>query len=189
MKVILNKDVNHLGEEGDVKVVADGYARNYLFPRSLALPYTPEVVAIFEGRKAEIEARKAAKREAAKSDKEKLEALALSITVPASAGGKLYGAVSAQTIIELLAKEGFEFERKRIEIPGNAIKQTGAYKVNVKLYENAVAELHIEVKGQVDESKKEPERKPRAEKKAEEKPAESAEAPAEDKAAESDAAN
>ena len=184
MKVILNKDVKHLGEEGDVKVVANGYARNYLFPRSLALPYTPEVVAIFEGRKAEIEARKAAKREAAKSDKEKLEALALSVTVPASAGGKLYGAVSAQTVIDLLAKEGFEFERKRVEIPGNAIKQTGSYKVNVKLYENAVAEVHIEVKGQVDESKKEPERKPRAEKKAEEKPAESADAPAEEKAEE-----
>jgi large subunit ribosomal protein L9 len=180
MKVILNKDVNHLGEEGDVKIVANGYARNYLFPRSLALPYTPEVVAIFEGRKAEIEARKAAKREAAKSDKEKLEALALSVTVPASAGGKLYGAVSAQTVIELLAKEGFEFERKRVEIPGNTIKQTGAYKINVKLYENAVAEVHLEVKGQVDESKKEPERKPRAEKKAE--AAEKTEAPAEEKA-------
>ncbi len=188
MKVILNKDVNHLGEEGDVKIVADGYARNYLFPRSLALPYTPEVVAIFEGRKAEIEARKAAKREAAKSDKEKLEALALSVTVPASAGGKLYGAVSAQTIIELLAKEGFEFERKRVEIPGNTIKQTGTYKVNVKLYENAVAEVHVEVKGQVDESKKEPERKPRAEKKAE--AAEKTEAPAEEKAeADAPAAN
>lgn len=180
MKVILNKDVNHLGEEGDVKIVADGYARNFLFPRSLALPYTPEVVAIFEGRKAEIEARKAAKREAAKSDKEKLEALSLSVTVPASAGGKLYGAVSAQTVIELLAKEGFEFERKRVEIPGNAIKQTGAYKISVKLYENAVAEVHLEVKGQVDESKKEPERKPRAEKKAE--AAEKTEAPAEEKA-------
>ncbi len=180
MKVILNKDVNHLGEEGDVKIVADGYARNFLFPRSLALPYTPEVVAIFEGRKAEIEARKAAKREAAKSDKEKLEALALSVTVPASAGGKLYGAVSAQTVIELLAKEGFEFERKRVEIPGNAIKQTGAYKISVKLYENAVAEVHLEVKGQVDESKKEPERKPRTEKKAE--TAEKTEAPAEEKA-------
>ena len=185
MKVILNKDVNHLGEEGDVKMVADGYARNYLFPRSLALPYTPEVVAIFEGRKAEIEARKAQKREAAKSDKEKLEALALSVTVPASAGGKLYGAVSAQTVIELLAKEGFDFERKRVEIPGNTIKQTGTYKINVKLYENAVAEIHLEVKGQVDESKKEPERKPRAKKEAEaEKPAESAEAPAEEKPAE-----
>ena len=182
MKVILNKDVNHLGEEGDVKIVANGYARNYLFPRSLALPYTPEVVAIFEGRKA-------AKREAAKSDKEKLEALALSITVPASAGGKLYGAVSAQTVIDLLAKEGFEFERKRVEIPGNAIKQTGAYKVNVKLYENAVAEVHIEVKGQVDESKKEPERKPRAEKKAAESAEAPAEAPAQEAPAEESAAN
>ena len=185
MKVILNKDVKHLGEEGDVKIVANGYARNFLFPRSMALPYTPEVVAIFEGRKAEIEARKAAKREAAKSDKEKLEALALSVTVPASAGGKLYGAVSAQTIIDLLAKEGFEFERKRIEIPGNTIKQTGVYKISVKLYENAVAEVHVEVMGQVDESKKEPERKPRAEKKAEEKAPESDEAaPAQEKAEE-----
>ena len=185
MKVILNKDVKHLGEEGDVKIVANGYARNYLFPRNMALPYTPEVVAIFEGRKAEIEARKAQKREAAKSDKEKLEALALSITVPASAGGKLYGAVSAQTIIDLLAKEGFEFERKRIEIPGNTIKQTGVYKISVKLYENAVAEVHVEVMGQVDESKKEPERKPRAEKKAEEKAPESDEAaPAQEKAEE-----
>ena len=185
MKVILNKDVKHLGEEGDVKIVADGYARNFLFPRSLALPYTPEVVAIFEGRKAEIEARKAAKREAAKSDKEKLEALALSITVPASAGGKLYGAVSAQTIVDLLAKEGFDIERKRIEIAGNAIKQTGTYKVSVKLYESAVAEVHVEVKGQVDESKKEPERKPRAEKKAaESEQAAAQEAPAAQETAE-----
>lgn len=181
MKVILNKDVNHLGEEGDVKIVADGYARNFLFPRKLALPYTPEVVAIFEGRKAEIEARKEQKRANARSDKEKLESLALSVTVPASANGKLYGAVSAQTVVDILAKEGFEFERKRIEIPGNAIKNTGSYKIGVKLYENAVAEISLDVKGQVDE-KSEPksDRKPRAEKKAEAAaPSNEGEAPAE----------
>ncbi len=184
MKVILNKDVNHLGEEGDVKVVANGYARNYLFPRSLALPYTPETVQIFEGRKSEIEACKEQKRANARSDKEKLEALALSITVPASANGKLYGAVSAQTVVDLLAKEGFEFERKRIEIPGVAIKNTGHFKFSVKLYENAVAEMHLEVKGQVDEASAKQERKPRAEKKAEVKADESAEVPAEEKTAE-----
>lgn len=183
MKVILNKDVKHVGEEGDTKVVADGYARNYLFPRNLALPYTPAVVKIFEGRKAEIEARKAQKRENAKSDKEKLEALSLSVTVPASATGKLYGAVSSQTVVELLAKQGFEIERKRIEIPGVTIKTTGKYKVNVKLYENAVAEVHLEVAGQVDQKAAPAEKKPRAKKeeaKAEETAStEQTEAPAE----------
>ncbi len=176
MKVILNKDVKHLGEEGDTKVVADGYARNFLFPRKLALPYTPAVVKLFEGRKAEIEARKAQKRADAASSKDKIEALNLSITVPASVTGKLYGAVSAQTVVELLAKEGFEFERKRIEIPGVTIKTTGKYKVNVKLYENVNAELHLEVLGQVDQKSAPAEKKPRAKKEeTSEKPAEASE--------------
>jgi len=59
MKVILNADIKHLGEEGDVKLVAAGYARNYLFPRNLALPYNDMTVAYFESKKEEIEARKA----------------------------------------------------------------------------------------------------------------------------------
>lgn len=176
MKVILNKDVKHLGEEGDTKVVADGYARNFLFPRKLALPYTPAVVKLFEGRKAEIEARKAQKRADAASNRDKIEALNLSVTVPASATGKLYGAVSTQTVVDLLAKEGFEYERKRIEIPGVAIKTTGKYKVTVKLYENVNAELHLEVLGQVDQKSAQTEKKPRAKKEeVSEKPAESAE--------------
>lgn len=187
MKVILNKDVKHLGEEGDTKVVADGYARNFLFPRKLALPYTPAVVKLFEGRKAEIEARKAQKRADAASDKDKIEALNLSVTVPASATGKLYGAVSTQTVVELLAKEGFEYERKRIEIPGVTIKTTGKYKVTVKLYENVSAELHLEVLGQVDQKSAPAEKKPRAKKEeTSEKPAENVEpadaAPAEQNA-------
>ena len=66
MKVILNVDVKHLGEEGDVKNVANGYARNYLLPRALAVPFTPETEAIFEAKKAEIEARKEVKRQNAK---------------------------------------------------------------------------------------------------------------------------
>ena len=63
MKVILSEDVKHLGEMGDVKTVANGYARNYLFPRNLALPYNDATIACFDSRKEEIEARKQAKRE------------------------------------------------------------------------------------------------------------------------------
>jgi large subunit ribosomal protein L9 len=148
MKVILNKDLATLGEEGDVKDVAKGYARNYLFPRGIALPYTEHTIKLFEARKDEIEARKAEKRKDASGIKEKLEALALVITMPAGANGKLYGAVSAQTVMEELLKQGFQVERKRIELPGNTIKSVGKFKVVVKLYENESAELGITIEGQ-----------------------------------------
>ncbi|MDR2184861.1 MAG: 50S ribosomal protein L9 [Treponema sp.] len=149
MKVILNKDLNPLGEEGDVKDVAKGYARNYLFPRGIALPYTERTVKLFEARREEIEARKAVKRQDAAGFKEKLESLELNITMPAGANGRLYGAVTNQTVADELAKAGFQIERKRIELPGNSFKSVGKYKVTVKLYESAAAELTIAVQAQV----------------------------------------
>ena len=164
MKVILNVDVKSLGEEGDVKNVANGYARNYLLPRNLAVPYNEATVAIFEARKAEIEARKEQKRKDSASLKEKLEALNLELVMPAAANGKLFGAVTSNVIMEALAKQGFEIERKRIEISGSAIKQIGNYHVNVKLYEAQVAEVKVAVKSQLKEEKAAA--APKAEKKA-----------------------
>jgi len=148
MKVILNKELATLGEEGDVKDVAKGYARNYLFPRGIALPYTPRMIKLIEGRRAEIEARKEQKCLDARGLKEKLSELELSITMPAGANGKLYGAVTNQTIADELAKNGFQIERKRIEIAGSSFKNVGKYKATVKLYENQSAEISITVIGQ-----------------------------------------
>lgn len=181
MKVILNADVKHLGEEGDVKVVANGYYRNFLFPRNLAVPYNEATVAYFESRKAEIEAKKDAKRAASKSLKEKLEATALEISMPAGNNGKLYGAVTSQTVMDLLAKNGFEIERKKIEIPGLAIKSTGNFKVIIKLYEAQTAEMHLAVKAQEEKASDKPAEK-KADKKADK--AEKAEKPAEEPKAE-----
>ncbi|MCH5291876.1 MAG: 50S ribosomal protein L9 [Treponema sp.] len=146
MKIILNDDVKHLGEMGDVKNVANGYARNYLFPHMLAVPYTPETVAFFEGKKAEIEARKAQKRADAASLKEKLEALTVELSMPAGSNGKLYGAVTNLTIADFYAKSGYEVERKRIELPGVTIKNVGSYTFRIHLYEAAVAEAKLVVK-------------------------------------------
>jgi large subunit ribosomal protein L9 len=148
MKVILNKDLAPLGEEGDVKEVAKGYARNFLFPRGIAMPYTERTVAILESRRGEIEARKEEKRKDALGLKEKLEELDLIILMPAGANGRLYGAVTSQTVADELIKQGFEIERKRIELPGNSFKSVGKYKVTVKLYESSSAELGITVEGQ-----------------------------------------
>jgi large subunit ribosomal protein L9 len=148
MKVILNKDLNPLGEEGDVKDVAKGYARNYLFPRGIALPYTEKTIKLFEGRREAIEARKTEKRQDALGLKEKLEGLELTLTMPAGANGRLYGAVTNQTIADELIRQGFPVERKRVELPGNTFKSVGKYKVAVKLYESAAAEVNVTILGQ-----------------------------------------
>ena len=148
MKVILNKDLSTLGEEGDVKEVARGYARNYLFPRGIALPYTPKTVKLFEARKEEIEAKKAQKRQDATGLKERLENLEITLTMPAGANGKLYGAVTSQTVCDELAKQGFQVDKKRIDLAGTGIKNVGKYKGIIKLYENSQAEIQISIVGQ-----------------------------------------
>ena len=148
MKVILNKDLSTLGEEGDVKDVARGYARNYLFPRGIALPYTPQTVKLFEARKEEIEAKKAQKRQDALGLKERLENLELTLTMPAGANGKLYGAVTSQTVADELTKQGFQIDRKRIDLAGTGIKNAGKYKATIKLYENSHAEIQLVIIGQ-----------------------------------------
>jgi len=154
MKVILNLDVKHLGEEGDVKDVANGYARNYLFPRNLAVPCNDVTVAYFEGRKADIDAKKAAKRADAAGLKEKIEAIVLTFVMPAGANGKLYGAVTNQTIADEFKKQGFEIERKRIEVPGLTFKSVGKYHVSVRLYETASASVPVVIEAQAENAEK-----------------------------------
>lgn len=175
MKVILNVDVKHLGEEGDVKNVANGYARNFLLPRNLAVPYNETTVAIFEARKADIEARKEQKRKDSASLKEKLEGLEVELIMPAGANGKLFGSVTNNVVAEALAKLGYEIERKRIEIAGSAIKAVGSYKVTVKLYEAQTAEVKVNVKAQETEDSSKAKKAEKAEPAKEAAPAESAE--------------
>ena len=187
MKVILNVDVKSLGEEGDVKNVANGYARNFLLPRNLAVPYNEATVLMFEARKAEIEARKEQKRKDSASLKDKLEAANVEVVMPAGANGKLYGAVSAHVIVEALNKLGFDVERKKVELPGAAIKSVGTYKVIIKLYEAQTAEIHVNVKAQNIEAPAEEKpakaKKEKAEKAAEKPAEEAAPAPAAEEAA------
>lgn len=145
MKVILTQDVVNLGEEGDVRVVKDGYARNYLLPTGAAVLYNKTNAAVFASRAAAIEKRKQEKRAAAASLKEKLDAVVLEIVVPAGESGKLFGSVTSQMIQEELGKLGFEIERKKIEVATHAIKMTGNYHVLVHLYENESSMIKLVV--------------------------------------------
>lgn len=145
MKIILTQDVVNLGEEGDVRVVKDGYARNYLLPTGAAVLYNKTNAAVFASKAAAIEKRKAEKRANAASLKEKLDAVVLELTVPAGDSGKLFGSVTSTMVQEELAKLGFEIERKKIEVATHAIKMTGNYHVTIHLYENETSTVKLVV--------------------------------------------
>lgn len=150
MKVILNQDIENLGEEGDVCEVARGYARNFLIPRNMVLQYNDRNQAIIDSRREEINARKEEKRKAAMGAKERIESEEMVLTMPAGRNKKLFGSVNAQTIATELEKWGIYVEKKRIEIPETTIKTIGNFKVQVKLYEETEATLSVAVKPTAD---------------------------------------
>lgn len=153
MKVILNQDLSNLGEEGDVKVVTDGYGRNYLIPRGIAVPYSKANVEIFRQKKNAIEARKDSKRKDASSLRDKLVGEVVKFAMPVGEKGRLFGAITSANIVEELAKSGISVERKKVDVPDHSIKVVGNYTVKVKLYGGEVADLKVVV--EATEEKKE----------------------------------
>ena len=145
MKIILNNDVVHLGEEGDVVTVKDGYARNYLLPTGAAVIYNKANAAMFQQKAEQIAKRKAEKRAASASLKERLDNVTISLVVTAGESGKLFGSVTSQMVQDALLKEGFEIEKKKLDVPTHAIKMTGTYHIVAHLYENDKATITLNV--------------------------------------------
>ncbi len=145
MKVILNQDITNLGEEGEIKDVARGYARNYLIPKKLVMPYTREALALLESRRDHIEQRREEKRKSATDIKTRLESEPLVITMPAGERGRLFGSVTSAGISDALAAQGIDVERRRIDIPDKTIKNIGTTYVRVRLYGDEEAELRVDV--------------------------------------------
>jgi large subunit ribosomal protein L9 len=145
MKIILNQDVVGLGEEGDIREVADGYGRNYLLPRKLAVAHSRQNLAQFTSRKSAIEGRKDEKRKEAMGLKERLEAEEILFSMPAGESGKLFGSVNNALVGAELEKRGFTIEKRRIEVPEHHIRQTGTFTVRIKLYGNEEAALKVVV--------------------------------------------
>ena len=146
MKIILSQDVYNLGEEGDVCVVSNGYARNFLVPQKMAVLFNKQNSAIFESQKAAIEKRKEEKRLASAGLKEKIEAITLELTVSTGDTGKLFGSVTNANIAEELKKAGVVIERKKIELPDHTIKMIGEFVAKIKLYGSESADLKIVIK-------------------------------------------
>lgn len=150
MKIVLKKDVQNLGEEGDIKEVADGYARNFLIPQGIAVLCNRASVNELEKRRNYLEKRKEEKRKESMSHREKIETEPLVITVASGDKGRIFGAVTPAVIVEELAKKGIMVERKKVELPTHSIKLLGNYSVKIKLYENQSAVLQLNIVGQND---------------------------------------
>jgi len=146
MKVILLSDVKGLGKAGDIKEVKDGYARNFLLPRKLAVLATPEAIKEFEEKKAQLEAKIKAEIEEINKIKEALESKKLVIKHRLGANGQLIGAVTNKEIAEKLKEAGFNIEKKQIE--HTSIKAPGEYEVDIKFSHGIHAKLPVVVEGE-----------------------------------------
>lgn len=145
MEVILCEDITGLGEEGDVvKNVKDGYARNYLIPKKLAVLNNVKNRKVFDAKKEEIEARKAKKREEARSVEEKIKTMKLVIEKKAGENGKLFGSVTSTEIAERFLDKGIELDKRKIEVL-KPIKVIGEHRIRVKLHEHIQPELTVDV--------------------------------------------
>ncbi|OGP79325.1 MAG: 50S ribosomal protein L9 [Deltaproteobacteria bacterium RBG_16_64_85] len=140
MKVILREDVEKLGKAGDIVKVADGFGRNYLIPRQLAVPANVRNLKALEHDRRVIEARAKKTRKTAESLAEKLASVSLTISAKAGEEGKLFGAITSRDIAEAMEKAGVPVDRKTVLLQ-DPIKQLGDYKVKIK----AGSDLHPEI--------------------------------------------
>ena len=144
MKVILLKDVKAQGKAGQVIDVADGYARNYLFPNNLAKPATSSALNSMKISKEAEERRKKIEHDEAVELCKKLASVTVTVKIRTGANGKLFGALNTAAISEALAEMGYELDKKKIVLT-EPIKALGRYVVQIKPYAEVSGKLHIEV--------------------------------------------
>jgi large subunit ribosomal protein L9 len=161
MKVILNSDVEGKGEVGDIVEVKPGFARNYLFPRKLALEVNRHNLDVIKAKRKKIEKRLEIERLSAKDQKLKLEELILTIEKKAGENDVLFGSVTTQDIEKKLSELGAEIDRKKIHLE-EQIKRLGHYSCKIKLMRDVEAEVKIEVVAEGRDQSETPEDQPAA---------------------------
>jgi large subunit ribosomal protein L9 len=144
MKVILTGDVQKLGKSGELKDVADGYARNFLIPRKLAVPAAGGAYRAWQHDIANREEKREREREDAEVATQRIASTTLTLGVKVGEGGKLYGSIGAKDIADALARRGIEIDRHKVELD-EPLKTLGTYKVAVKVYQGLTAEVTVVV--------------------------------------------
>jgi len=144
MEVILKEDVANLGNRGDVVKVAEGYGRNFLLPRKLALQATLANKAVVEQMKTAATRRSASEKALAETLVTKLEPLVLSFTRKSGEAGHLFGSVTSVDIAAELAAKGFEVDRRKIQLD-EPLKSLGDFTVSIKLHREVTAHVKVKV--------------------------------------------
>lgn len=141
-EIILLSDVEGLGTEGEIVRVAEGYARNYLLPRRKAAAVTPSTRQLVEKKKQERIAREAAEREVAQAQAAQLEKAAVTLPVKSGESGKMFGSVTAADILEALAAQGIQLDKKQLNLAA-PIRELGVFDVPVKLSQDVESTLKV----------------------------------------------
>ena len=145
MEIILLEKIHNLGALGDKVKVKPGYGRNFLIPRKKAVPATPENIAKFEARRAELEAQQQSALASAQSRAAALADLELVITAKAGNEGRLYGSVGTGEIAEALAALGHSIEKREIRLPDGPLRTLGRHTVELGLHAEVTATIVVVV--------------------------------------------
>lgn len=145
MKVILLDNIKGVGKKDEVINASDGYARNFLFPKKLAVEANSENMSKLNNKKEANNYRKDLEKQAAEETAKKLKGILLKINVKAGENGKIFGGVTAKEIADTLKMQAnIEVDKKKIELK-EQIKTLGTFSVNIKLYEGATGVLKVDV--------------------------------------------
>ncbi len=142
MKVILTKDVKAQGKAGQIINVSDGYARNFLFPKGLAIEADAKAMNEIKNKEASEKHKIEVETNAAKETAEKLAAVQVKIKCQSGGDGRLYGSVTSKDVAEELKKQhGIEIDKRKLQM--DAIKAYGTYSVDIKLYNGIVGKVNV----------------------------------------------
>jgi large subunit ribosomal protein L9 len=144
LKVILTADVEKLGKSGEMKEVAEGYARNFLLPRKMAVPATGGAFRAWQHDIASREEKRIREREEAEIAAQRISSTTLTMGVKVGEGGKLYGSITAKDIADALARRGIIVDRHKVDLE-EPLKMLGTYKVAIKVFAGLTPEVTVDV--------------------------------------------
>lgn len=144
MKVILQQDVKSLGKKGDLVNASDGYARNFLFPKGLAIEANSSAMNDFNNKEASKKFHKAEEIKAAKADADKLDGKTFKLKAKAGANGKLFGSVTSKDVSKQIKEElGIDVDKRKIVMPD--VKAFGTVQAEIKVYQEISAKIFVQV--------------------------------------------
>ena len=145
MEIILLEKIGKLGDPGDLVIVKPGYARNFLLPTGKAIRANEENKAEYEERKASLEKAESERKSSALELADKLKSLEISIAVPISEEGTLYGSIGTREISDAINIQGLEVEKGTIRLPEGTLKELGDYQLDIELHPEVIQEISITI--------------------------------------------